>query len=109
MAIPLAWLAKVAQSLLWPHISVYDSISNYHYQPFWRQDSFYILEYRLFEDDTHKRIEHVKYIIGSGQHTNSHLISQNEYLTQAPLLFILDPKWDMALALIKALIVDLSD
>ena len=81
-----------------PHISVYDSISNYHYQPFWRQDSFYIMEYRLFKEDTiHKRIEHVKYIIGSGQHTNSHLISQNEYLTQAPITFYTQSqKWDMA-------------
>jgi hypothetical protein len=77
---------------------VYDSVNNFYYKPFWDGDSLYILEYRLEGRDTiHKRLEKVSYIVGSGQHTNSHLININGYLHQAPITFYTQKgKWDLA-------------
>ncbi len=77
---------------------VYDSLLNYYYKPYWQNDSFFIEEYRLQNNDTiHSRVEHVKYIIGSGQHTNSHIIDINGYLYQAPITYYTqDGKWDLA-------------
>jgi len=76
---------------------VYDSFSNFYYFPFWQNDSFFILEYRLQGNDTiHKRLEHVKYIIGSGQHTNSHLSNENGYIRQMPLTWYAQKgTWDL--------------
>jgi len=80
------------------HALVYDSVLNYYYKPFWRNDSLHIMEFRLQGKDTiHKRIETIDYIIGSGQHTNSHLLQINGYLYQAPITFYTQKqKWDMA-------------
>jgi hypothetical protein len=77
---------------------VYDSVKDFYYKPFWNGDSLYILEYRLDGRDTiHKRLEKVSYIVGSGQHTNSHLININGYLHQAPITFYTQKgKWDLA-------------
>lgn len=77
---------------------VYDSISNFYYRPFWRNDSMYVEEFRLEGKDTvFSRAEHVSYIVGSGQHTNSHLCNFNGYLFQAPATFYTQQrKWDMA-------------
>lgn len=77
---------------------VYDSIKNLYYKPYWDGDSLCILEYRLTgKDTTHKRIEKVSYIVGSGQHTNSHIININGYLHQAPITFYTQKgKWDLA-------------
>ena len=48
-------------------------------------------------DTTHKRTEKISYIIGSGQHTNSHIIDENGYIFQAPITFYTQQKkWDMA-------------
>ena len=57
-----------------------------------------IMEFRLDGADTmHKRTEHISYIIGSGQHTNSHLLQVNGYLYQAPITFYTQKQeWDMA-------------
>lgn len=76
---------------------VYDSFNNFYYFPFWQNDSFFILEYRLQGNDTiHKRLEHVKYIIGSGQHTNSHLSNENGYIRQMPLTWYAQKgTWDL--------------
>jgi tetratricopeptide (TPR) repeat protein len=80
------------------HPVVYDSFSNFWYKPFVSGDSLYIMEYRLHGRDTiHKRIERVAYIIGSGHHTNSHVVSFNERLYQAPITFYTQrQKWDLA-------------
>ena len=81
------------------HIAVYDSTSNFYYHPFWRSDSLFILEYRLDAggDTTHQRRQHVKYIIGSGQHTNSHLYEENGYVYQAPITFYTQKGiWELA-------------
>jgi Flp pilus assembly protein TadD len=77
---------------------VYDSVKDLYYKPYWDGDSLCILEYRLKNFDTlHKRIEKVRYIVGSGQHTNSHIININGYLHQAPITFYTQKgKWDLA-------------
>lgn len=80
------------------HSLVYDSESNFYYQPFFKNDSLFIKEFRVEEGDTsHTRTEHIQYIVGSGQHTNSHIININGYIYQAPITFYTqDGKWDMA-------------
>ncbi len=77
---------------------VYDNIKDLYYKPFWDGDSLSIMEYRLSGSDTvHKRLEKVSYIVGSGQHTNSHIININGYLHQAPITFYTQKgKWDLA-------------
>jgi len=67
---------------------IYDTANDLHYKPFWTGDTLKISEYRLQGKDTiHKRTEKVSYIIGSGQHTNSHMINVNGYVYQAPFTF----------------------
>ncbi|GIV32875.1 MAG: hypothetical protein KatS3mg031_0410 [Chitinophagales bacterium] len=80
------------------HLAVYDSIKNFYYQPFWKEDSLFVLEYRLRGKDTiYARTERIDFIIGSGQHTNSHICSFNGYLYQAPITFYTQRKtWDLA-------------
>jgi len=80
------------------HAIVFDSINNYYYQPFWRNDTLMIKEYRLDGADTiHQRTESIQYIIGSGQHTNSHMLNFNGYVFQAPITFYTQKqKWDLA-------------
>ncbi len=80
------------------HALVYDKQLDFYYKPFWRSDSLYVMEYRVDAGDTvHKRVQKVDYIIGSGQHTNSHIFSTNGYLYQAPITFYTQKrKWDLA-------------
>lgn len=79
------------------HPTVYDSFQNFYYSPFWRDSTLFIKEYRLQDGDTtHKRIQKIDHIIGSGQHTNSHIYSVNGYLYQAPMTYYTqDGKWDL--------------
>jgi tetratricopeptide (TPR) repeat protein len=81
-----------------PHALVYDEHSNLYYKPFFQDSSLYITEFRIEHGDTlHKRTEKVSYIVGSGQHTNSHIIDINGYIYQAPITFYTqDGKWDLA-------------
>lgn len=76
---------------------VYDKFSDFYYLPYFSDGKMFIKEYRLDRGDTvFKRIEQIDYIIGSGQHTNSHLILQDGYLTQAPLTYYVQKgKWDL--------------
>lgn len=78
--------------------TVFDSILNFYYQAYWKNDSLYFKEYRLNGEDTiHKRIEKIDYIIGSGQHTNSHLVNFKGFIYQAPITFYTQKGvWDMA-------------
>ena len=80
------------------HAIVYDKDLDFWYKPFWNGDSLYFMEYRLEGKDTvHKLVRKIDYIIGSGQHTNSHLFSTNGYLYQAPITFYTQKrKWDLA-------------
>ena len=79
------------------HAIIYDKFSDLSYLPFWFGDSMKIMEFRLEGKDTvHKRIETVDYIIGSGQHTNSHIFNTNGYLHQMPMTYYTqEGKWDM--------------
>lgn len=80
------------------HAIVFDKANNFYYKPFWENDSLMIMEFRIENGDTiHKRIQKISYIIGSGQHTNSHLIDINGYVYQAPITFYAQKKqWDLA-------------
>ncbi len=77
--------------------SVYDPHSDFYYLPFKKDEALYIMEYRLAGRDTvFKRIEQIDYIVGSGQHTNSHIMDVNGYLYQMPLTwYAQDGKWDL--------------
>ncbi len=77
---------------------VFDTSLGFYYLPIWIGDSLFIKEYQLGsnQDTIHQRIERVDYIIGSGQHTNSHLSSKNGYLYQLPLTWYSQlQKWDL--------------
>lgn len=79
------------------YAKIYDKHSNYNYQAFWQGDSLNIKEFRLNKKDTtYQRIEQVNFIIGSGQHTNSHLQNTNGYIHQMPMTFFTQKKkWDL--------------
>lgn len=79
------------------HSVVYDKHTDLSYHPFWAGDTMKIREFRLEgKDTTYSRIETVDYIIGSGQHTNSHIFSTKGYLHQMPMTFYTqDGKWDL--------------
>lgn len=79
------------------HRPVFDSTRNFYYLPYWEDDSLRIMEYRLQgKDTTHQRIETITYIVGSGQHTNSHIINTGGFLNQAPLTFYTQKgQWDL--------------
>jgi tetratricopeptide (TPR) repeat protein len=79
------------------HDVVYDKFSDLSYHPFWIGDTMKIMEFRLDgKDTTHKRIEKVDYIIGSGHHTNSHITEVNGYFTQMPMTYYTQKEeWDL--------------
>lgn len=79
------------------HQVIHDSATGYSYYPELLGDHIYITEFRLEGQDTlYKRTEKVDYIIGSGHHTNSHLINRNGYIYQAPLTFYTQQgTWDL--------------
>ena len=79
------------------HSEIYDKVGEFYYKAFWKKDSLYFLEYRLKNKDTiHKRLEKVDFIVGSGQHTNSHIQSVNGYLNQMPMTFYTQKQlWDL--------------
>jgi len=76
---------------------VYDTLNNLYYKPFWKGNDLFFHEYRLEGSDTiHSRVEKIDYIIGSGQHTNSHLILRNGFVYQAPLTWYSQQKhWSL--------------
>ncbi|MBX3165456.1 MAG: hypothetical protein KF900_13355 [Bacteroidetes bacterium] len=57
----------------------------------------FVTEYSFERHDTiFSRTEQVNYIIGSGQHTNSHLQNVNGYLNQMPMTYYTQKKqWDL--------------
>ena len=64
---------------------LYDAYQDFYYRPFWEGDSLYLQEFRLRDRDTiHNLIQKIDYVIGSGQHTNSHLYSHQNHLFQTP-------------------------
>lgn len=80
------------------HALVYDKELDFYYKPYWQNDSLYIMEYRLDgKDTTHMLTQRIDYIVGSGQHTNSHIFSVNGYMHQAPVTYYTQKgQWDLA-------------
>lgn len=80
------------------HALVYDEKSNFYYFPYFKDSVMYVQEFRLEGKDTiYNRIEKINYIVGSGQHTNSHIVDFDGYIFQAPITFYTqEKKWDMA-------------
>ncbi len=74
----------------------YDSKIDLNYHAYWSNENLHFIEFRKhLGDTTFKRNEKVDYIVGSGQHTNSHIINRNGYLFQAPMTFYTQSKkWD---------------
>ena len=69
---------------------IYDSYKNMYYLPFSKGEKLYIKEFRLSKnkkDTVYQRTEEISYIIGSGQHTNSHLMQVNGFIHQMPLTY----------------------
>lgn len=89
--------SETKSSAVFKMSSIYDPSSDFHYKAYWLRDSLYIKEFRLNGKDTiHRRTEQVNYIIGSGQHTNSHLQVVNGYVSQMPMTFYTQQKhWDL--------------
>ncbi len=79
------------------HAVIYDKDLDFYYRPYFENETMYIMEYRLEGKDTvHKRIEKVDYVVGSGQHTNSHMFQSNGYFYQMPMTFYTQKqKWDL--------------
>jgi tetratricopeptide (TPR) repeat protein len=82
------------------HNLVYDTLNNLYYHPFLVADSLYVKEFRLAEngrDTIHQLTQKIDFIIGSGQHTNSHIYNLNGYLYQAPITYYTqEGVWDLA-------------
>jgi len=76
---------------------VYDRFRDLHYHPYWKNDSLWFREFRLSgKDTTYNREERISWIVGSGQHTNSHIWEKNGYHYQAPLTFYTQKGvWDL--------------
>ena len=76
---------------------VFDSVNGFYYRPFWQNDELFVKEYKLAgKDTTHALVQKIDYIVGSGQHTNSHLFKQGNFIYQAPITFYTqEGKWDL--------------
>jgi predicted CXXCH cytochrome family protein len=68
---------------------IYDRKHDLYYHPFWTQDSVLkVCEYRIKGKDTiFRRTETVTNIVGSGQHTNSHMFNVHGYFYQIPFTY----------------------
>ncbi len=88
---------KKSAALFGPSNVIYDSYSDFYYHPYFSGDTMKILEFRINGKDTvYKRTETVNYIIGSGQHTNSHMMIRDGFVTQMPMTFYTQKKqWDL--------------
>lgn len=76
---------------------IYDAEKDLYYHPYWKGDALFFMEFRMEANDTvFTRVEKIRYIVGSGQHTNSHIWESNGYLFQAPMTFYTQKKkWDL--------------
>lgn len=75
----------------------YDAHSDFYYKAGWQRDTLVFTEFRKSKKDTvFKRQVAVNYIVGSGQHTNSHIRSVKGYLQQMPMTYYTQlKKWDL--------------
>lgn len=76
---------------------IYDRFSDFYYESYFRDSVMYIHEFRLTGKDTsYSRTEKVQYIVGSGQHTNSHIYSVNGFFFQMPMTYYAQKgQWDL--------------
>jgi len=81
-----------------PTAEVVDTATGYHYRPFWRNDSLFILEFRMHGlDTTYRRLEHVNYIVGSGHQTRSYVLARDSFLYEAPITWYVSRQgWDLS-------------
>ena len=88
---------KKSSAVFSAHDVIYDKYKNLNYHPFWKNDSLIVSEFRISGRDTiYKRNQAVSWIVGSGQHTNSHLMNVNGYIYQIPATFYTqERKWDL--------------
>lgn len=88
---------KKSSAVFPDHAPVYDKYRDYSYYPHWDNDKLVITELRIKGHDTiYERNEKISWIVGSGQHTNSHLMSVNGYVYQVPLTYYTQKeKWDL--------------
>lgn len=79
------------------HALVFDRERSLYYQARLEGKNLLIDQFQLSGNDTiNKRTEKVSYVVGSGQHTNSHLLQINGYLYQMPMTFYTQKKkWDL--------------
>jgi tetratricopeptide (TPR) repeat protein len=87
------------------HAEFYDKFSDMHYKAYFKNDTMYMDEYRTVTEKSGGsstaplliyRTEKVDYIVGSGQHTNSHIQNVNGYLNQMPMTFYTQKQhWDL--------------
>ena len=77
---------------------IYNRERDLYYLPFHEGEDLFVMEYRLEGRDTvFKRVERIDYIVGSGQHTNSHEMVVNGYVYQIPVTYyVQDGRWDLA-------------
>ncbi|MFN3950854.1 MAG: hypothetical protein ACK4KT_00465 [Thermaurantimonas sp.] len=72
---------------------VYDPNTQFYYLPFFDKNRLKLLEFKLRGEDTiYRNLKEITYIIGSGHHTNSHLINCDGYLFQAPITYYTQTK-----------------
>ena len=76
---------------------VFDTLNNLYYKAITRDTNIFIYEYRLEMNDTvYSNIVKLNHIVGSGQHTNSHMVNTNGFVTQAPITFYTQKGiWDL--------------
>lgn len=67
---------------------VFDKYSGFYYRPYFKNGHLWLQEFRMSGADTtyHQHIR-IDYVIGSGHHTNSHIIDLNGYLFQVPITY----------------------
>jgi len=76
---------------------IYDKTKDFWYESYFHDSLMHIHEFRLKGKDTvYSRTQQVDYIVGSGQHTNSHMFSVNGYFYQMPMTYYAQMgKWDL--------------
>lgn len=90
-AMPLKSTADFSRS------SFYDAKSDMTYLAYRQSGHLFIKEFKLSGKDTlFSRTEAIDYIVGSGQHTHSHLFKEGKYIYQAPMTwYAQQAKWDL--------------
>ncbi|MCD4732402.1 MAG: tetratricopeptide repeat protein [Bacteroidales bacterium] len=75
---------------------LYDPYNNLYYKPYWQDDILYVKELRIQDSmEAHSRTEKISWVIGSGQHTNSHIYMSGGYAYQVPFTYYTqDKKFD---------------